>query len=106
MGSLLRLHILRKLVERLIDIHGQHEHQELMDERLHLPLLDQFGGEEIAQGISGISNVYKHYDQTIKQVKILSENEQKMAHRLDLIQFQFDEIQNANLKLNEDEELY
>ena len=39
--------ILREIGRTLIDIHGQHEHQELMDESLHLPLLDQFGGDKI-----------------------------------------------------------
>ena len=43
--------------------------------------------------------------QLMKQLKSLSQNEQQMVHRLDLIQFQFEEIQNAELKLHEDEQL-
>jgi DNA repair protein RecN (Recombination protein N) len=104
-GKLVTISILREIGRTLIDIHGQHEHQELMDERLHLPLLDQFGGEKIASALTEYQKLYKRYETASKQLNGLSQNEQQMVHRLDLIQFQFDEIQKADLKLREDEEL-
>ncbi|KMY50744.1 DNA repair protein RecN [Peribacillus loiseleuriae] len=104
-GKLVTIALLREIGRTLIDIHGQHEHQELMDGRLHLQLLDQFGGEKIAKALGEYQKLYKEYDHAMKQLLKLSQNEQQMVHRLDLIQFQFDEIQQANLKLNEDEEL-
>jgi DNA repair protein RecN (Recombination protein N) len=105
-GKLVTISTLREIGSTLVDIHGQHEHQELMNDSSHLPLLDQFGAEEISSALNGYHSIYKKYEQTAKKLKNLSENEQKMAHRLDLIQFQFDEIQKAELKLNEDEELF
>ena len=105
-GKLVTIAILREIGRTLIDIHGQHEHQELMDERLHLPLLDQFGGEELLTALSEYQKLYKRYDTAVKQLKNLSQNEQQMVHRLDLIQFQFEEIQKAELKLHEDEQLF
>jgi DNA repair protein RecN (Recombination protein N) len=105
-GKLVTIAILREIGRTLIDIHGQHEHQELLDETRHIQLLDQFGGEQIAAALSEYQSVYKKYDETLARLKSLSENEQKMAHRLDLIQFQLDEIHKANLQLNEDEELF
>lgn len=104
-GKLVTIAILREIGRTLIDIHGQHEHQELMDERLHLPLLDQFGGEKIATALTEYQKLYKRYEIASKQLNNLSQNEQQMVHRLDLIQFQSEEIQKADLKLNEDEEL-
>lgn len=104
-GKLVTISTLREIGSTLIDIHGQHEHQELMDEMMHINLLDQFGGEKISESLLEYSKVYHAYDQKVKQLKSLSENDQQMAHRLDLIQFQLGEIQSANLKLNEDEEL-
>ncbi|AOH55648.1 DNA repair protein RecN [Peribacillus muralis] len=104
-GKLVTIAILREIGRTLIDIHGQHEHQELMDERLHLPLLDQFGGEKIASALTEYQKLYKRYEFASKQLNDLSQNEQQMVHRLDLIQFQFDEIQKADLKFQEDEEL-
>ncbi|HYK73299.1 MAG TPA: AAA family ATPase, partial [Pseudoneobacillus sp.] len=105
-GKLVTISILREVGSRLVDIHGQHEHQELMNESSHLQLLDQFGASEITPALKEYQDIFRKYEQTVKKLKNLSENEQKMAHRLDLIQFQFDEIQNANLKLHEDTELY
>lgn len=104
-GKLVTIAVLREVGSSLIDIHGQHEHQELMDETRHINLLDQFGAEEILSALSEYQHVYRSYEQTQKKLKSLSENEQQMAHRLDLIQFQHDEIQSANLRINEDEEL-
>ncbi|RFU66085.1 DNA repair protein RecN [Peribacillus glennii] len=104
-GKLVTIAVLREIGRTLIDIHGQHEHQELMDERLHIPLLDQFGGRKLAEAIKEYEKLYKQYDAAAKQLKKLSQNEQQMVHRLDLIQFQHEEIQKADLKLQEDEQL-
>ncbi|UTE76281.1 DNA repair protein RecN [Rossellomorea sp. KS-H15a] len=104
-GKLVTIAIMREVGASLIDIHGQHEHQELMNESLHLSLLDQFGGKDIASGLSSYGQVYKEYLSIYKQLNRLNDNEQEMAHRLDLIQFQLKEIQDANLQLKEDEEL-
>lgn len=104
-GKLVTISTLREIGGTLVDIHGQHEHQELMDDSLHLALLDQYGFEEIAPSLSEYQAIFRRYEQTMAKLKHLSENEQQTAHRLDLIQFQFDEIQKADLKLHEDEEL-
>lgn len=104
-GKLVTISTLREIGSTLVDIHSQHEHQELMDETQHLSLLDQFGCEEIAASISEYQSVFHRYEQILQILNRLSENEQQTAHRLDLIQFQFAEIEKACLKLNEDEEL-
>lgn len=104
-GKLVTISTLREIGSTLIDIHGQHEHQELMDESKHQKLLDQFGAKTISSQLEEYSRLYRSYEQTAKKLRSLSENEQKMAHRLDLIQFQYDEIQKAQLMINEDVEL-
>jgi DNA repair protein RecN (Recombination protein N) len=105
-GKLVTISTLREIGATIVDIHGQHEHQELMNESSHLPLLDQYGAAEINQALKEYQAVFNQFEQTTKKLKSLNENEQQMAHRLDLIQFQFDEIQNANLKPKEDETLF
>ncbi|MCM3566671.1 DNA repair protein RecN [Neobacillus mesonae] len=105
-GKLVTISTLREIGASLVDIHGQHEHQELMDETRHLPLLDQYGGKEIAASLNEYQQIFHRFEQTQSRLKALSENDQQMAHRLDLILFQYDEIQKANLKLHEDDELY
>jgi DNA repair protein RecN (Recombination protein N) len=105
-GKLVTISTLREIGATLVDIHSQHEHQDLMDETRHLLLLDQFGNEDISHSHAEYQEVFRRYEQTFQRLKALTENEQQTAHRLDLIQFQFEEIQNAQLKLNEDEELF
>ncbi|MGX1263821.1 DNA repair protein RecN (Recombination protein N) [Rossellomorea marisflavi] len=104
-GKLVTIATMREIGSTLIDIHGQHEHQELMNEHLHLTLLDQFGGKDIASSLTAYLDVFDEYQSVARQLKRLNENEQEMAHRLDLIQFQQKEIQDAELRLHEDDEL-
>jgi DNA repair protein RecN (Recombination protein N) len=104
-GKLVTIALLREVGQTLVDIHGQHEHQELMDPDLHLSLLDQFGGTAVQKELQAFSDIYKSYKDVEKRLLELTENEQKVAHRLDLLQFQAEEIGNAELSVNEEEEL-
>lgn len=105
-GKLVTISTLREIGATIVDIHGQHEHQELMNESSHLPLLDQFGAREINLALKEYQSLFNQFEQKTKKLKSLNENDQQMAHRLDLIQFQLDEIQKAKLKPNEDETLF
>lgn len=102
-GKLVTIAVLREVGQLLVDIHGQHDNQELMNEENHLSLLDQYGGQEVKDALEAYLDVYRHYDGLKKKITQLSENEQEMAHRLDLLQFQLDEIEKADLQPKEDE---
>jgi DNA repair protein RecN (Recombination protein N) len=104
-GKLVTIAILREMGGSLVDIHGQHEHQELMDETKHLSLLDQFGSKQITKSLSEYEQIYAKYEQAIRKLKSLNDNEQQMAQRVDLYQFQLNEIVQAELQLDEDEKL-
>ncbi|AST92439.1 DNA repair protein RecN [Sutcliffiella cohnii] len=104
-GKLVTISVLREVGRTLVDIHGQHEHQELMNADLHIDLLDQFGNETINKCVEAYNNVYDHYKSLEVRLNDLTTNEQQMAHRLDLIQFQLEEINNAKLQPKEEEEL-
>lgn len=104
-GKLVTISILREIGGTLIDIHSQHEHQALMNESLHLSFLDQYGSSEIAAALCNYQEIYKQYERVEKQLHQLHDNEQEMAHRLDLLQFQRNEIQTAELQIDEDETL-
>ncbi|MGM0846106.1 MAG: DNA repair protein RecN [Bacillota bacterium] len=104
-GKLVTIAILRELGSTLIDIHGQHEHQELMNENLHLTLLDQFASTQLKTSLHNYKEVFKEFEAVQNRLKKYNESEQEMAHRLDLIQFQLSEIENAALEPGEDETL-
>lgn len=104
-GKLVTLGILREIGRTLIDIHGQHEHQDLMNSERHLPMIDQFDEKLTVPAMEEYQRLYSQFLKLKKQLVGLTENEQKMAHRLDLIQFQLTEIKNANLEPGEEETL-
>lgn len=101
-GKLVTIAVLREIGRLLVDIHGQHDNQELMDEHHHLHLLDEFGGEEVKRAKGDYLELYNRYVELSNRLKRLSDNEQEMAHRLDLIQFQLNEIESAGLEPEED----
>jgi DNA repair protein RecN (Recombination protein N) len=101
-GKLVTLGILREIGQTLLDIHGQHEHQELMDHDQHIHLLDQFCEESILPSLEEYQELYKKFQGLQSQLKNLTENEQQLAHRLDLLQFQLQEISSSELEPGED----
>ncbi|SHF59405.1 DNA repair protein RecN [Ornithinibacillus halophilus] len=104
-GKLVTLAILREFGKTLIDIHSQHETQSLMDSDRHIDLLDYYDYERVSQVKTEYTKLYSQLRTLKNRYKELSENEQEMAHRLDLLQFQLNELEQAQLEPNEDEEL-
>ncbi|MFB5087838.1 DNA repair protein RecN [Psychrobacillus sp. PGGUH221] len=104
-GKLVTIGILREIGASLIDIHGQHESQELMDEKAHIYLLDQFAGEKIRLVKESYKELFTKYKKLKKDLATLTENEQQIAHKIDLFTFQVDEINDANLIVGEEEQL-
>jgi DNA repair protein RecN (Recombination protein N) len=104
-GKLVTTSTLKEIGGLLVDIHGQHESQDLMNQEHHLSMLQHFDSHSIEPLLKAYQESFETYTSLKKKLKNLTENEQQMAHRLDLIQFQLSEIQNANLKENEDEKL-
>jgi DNA repair protein RecN (Recombination protein N) len=102
-GALATAAALRDLSERLVELHGQHEHQALLDPLTHLPLLDEFAGHDtlVAQVASAWAEVRSLRDQLDRSQM----NAREKAARLELIDFQLGEIQKALPKPGEDEEL-
>ena len=94
---------LRILGSQLIDIHGQHDGQQLLDESCHLAYLDSFG--ELEPALSAYREEYAKLDALRKQIASLQMDETEKARRLDILQFQIDELESAHLRLGEEEEL-
>ena len=104
-GKLVTIGILREIGSSLIDIHGQHESQELMDDKAHIHLLDQFAGEELKVVKESYTELFTKYKKWKKELATLTENEQQIAHKIDLYTFQVEEIADANLVIGEEEQL-
>ncbi|HCT96617.1 DNA repair protein RecN [Vagococcus sp.] len=104
-GHLVNTQALKKVGQLLVDIHGQHEHQELMDSERHLSFLDQYGGESLALLKTRYQELFESYQANVRLLRNYQQNEREHAQRMDMLQFQHDEIAEANLKIGEEEAL-
>ncbi|TCS96372.1 DNA repair protein RecN [Hazenella coriacea] len=104
-GRMVTLAMLKQIGRKLIDISGQHEHQSLLHIDEHLEWLDQFGGEWILPLRRQYEEKYQQFQKIEKEIKRLSIDQKEIAQRMDLYQFQLEEIQSAQLVAGEDEEL-
>ncbi|RTE09700.1 DNA repair protein RecN [Paenibacillus whitsoniae] len=104
-GQLVNMTMLRKTGEWLVNIHGQHEHQSLLQVEEHIHSLDAFGDEEIEVVKAAYEASYNAYIRIEKELRDLQETSKQALQMLDLYRFQIDEISSAKLKVGEDEAL-
>lgn len=102
-GALTTSSALRDLCGGLVDLHGQHEHQVLLDPASHLDLLDEFAGA--APERSQVAEAYGRWSALGGERDRLLTGEREKAARAEFLQFQLGEIDRANPKPGEDEEL-
>ena len=103
-GMMVNLATLRKVGETLIDIHGQNEHQELMKPENHIDLLDEYDKKTSELRIQ-YQVVYQNYRKLKLSMEKKEADEKAWVQRLDMLNFQVKEIEEAGLKINEEDEL-
>ena len=94
---------LRALGARLLNIHGQHDGQQLLDEEQHIVYLDSFGRVE-SLAIT-YAEKYKNFTDIRRQIGALQMDEAEKARRVDTLQYQIEELRRAKLTSGEEEEL-
>ncbi len=99
------LSMLRQLSGCLVDIHGQHEHQSLLQASSHLRLLDSFGREDLHKRKEEYRKAYRQLREVERAIAEINQNERERNQRLDLLRFQADEIDKAQLREGEEDEL-
>lgn len=104
-GVLVNLKTLALIGRYLVDIQGQHDMQQLLNADEHLVLLDNFGDDELAEKKAAYHDIYQKYTQLVARLRRIQTQKQDVAQKLDLLTFQRDELQNAALKPNEEDEL-
>lgn len=102
-GQMVNLSMLREIGEQLVNIHGQHEHQNLLKAERHLGLLDTYGESRIGPLKSIYQERYSAFAKVEKELRELQESSQKAYQMLDMYRFQLEEISAAALKAGEDE---
>lgn len=102
-GRSVNLSLLRQIASPLIDIHGQGEHLSLLKPRSHLPLLDAFAG--LSAERDAVAQQAAHLQTIRRELENLRQDERFKAQRLDMLQYQIQEIGAANLQEGEEDEL-
>lgn len=104
-GRIVTLSMYRQIGELLVDIYGQNHQQSLLLKEKHLTLLDSFGGEQLKKQLEGLLEIVKEYRQVVNQLCELQRDEADKARQLDVFNYQIKEIDEADLKKNEEEQL-
>ena len=94
---------LKALGGRLLNIHGQHDGQALLDEEQHLVYLDSFGKTEDL--INAYTEKYKRFTEIKRQIQTLEMDEAEKERRVDTLRYQLEELRRAKLRPGEEEEL-
>ena len=104
-GQTVALSVLKELGQQLVDIHGQHQHQSLLNPDYHIEILDRLGGEPIAGCKQKVSSLYTRWRTILNDIDMISRSERDSERMKDLLSYQINEIENARLKPGEDDEL-
>ena len=104
-GETVPLKKVREVADILIDIHGQQQHQSLLYEKNQLDILDQFAHEKTAPLLENIAQLHKEYTALKKELEENGLNEEERARELNFLEYQIEEIGQAQLKVGEDQEL-
>lgn len=105
-GRLVTVNELKEVGKVLIDIHGQHDNQSLLDEKKHIEVIDNFAGQELLKIKEEYLSLYYERKKILEDIERLGGEPEKRIKNMEFLKFQIDEIENANLKIGEEEELF
>lgn len=104
-GRMVTVTELKNFMKQFIEIHGQNDNQDLLDSKLHLNYLDGFIGGKISKEKSEYQGLYNKYCDIKQELANNFGDEKERQRKLDLLQYQVKEIEEAGLKVGEEEEL-
>ena len=104
-GQLATVALLKQIGPYLIDIHGQNEHFLLLNEEKHLGLLDEFAHHQMGDLIAEYDEAYAKVVAAKQELRALQTAEKEDAQRVDMLKFQLQEIEEANIYVGEEEQL-
>lgn len=101
-GQMVNLSVLRAIGQHLVDIHGQHDQEELMRPQLHIQMLDEFGDTDFLELKQSYQTNFDAYRQMRKQLLEIKKNQEEHKARIEMLEFQMAEIESAALQPAED----
>ena len=102
-GETVTLSILKEVSSLLIDIHGQHEHQSLLNKKIHLEIIDSYGKKDIEPVKVQVAEAYHKFKKLEKELKATDIDEEERLREISFLEFEIQEIEQARLMDGEDE---
>jgi len=104
-GQTVTMSMLKEISGSLLDVHGQHEHQSLLNPSSHIELLDRFGGKKLSDHLLELQSLYSDHQKLEAKLKHLMGDDKTRAQMIDILKYQIKEIEDAHLKAGEEETL-
>ncbi len=104
-GNTATVGMLKRFTALLVDVHGQSEHYYLLKTAHQLDLLDKIGGEDLSKIKNLLKELYAEYKNLLKEIDLLGGDDSQREFRLDILNFQINEIETCSLKEDEENEL-
>ncbi len=104
-GRLVTLAQLRQIGDRLVDLHGQHQHQSLLRVEVHREILDGFGDTEHGRALDEFHALFERYSAVVARLRSLNRDEREIERQKGVLEYQVREISEAELTPGEDESL-
>lgn len=104
-GELVTVGMLERLLSNIVEIHGQHEHQRILHRDFQLEVFDKLGGETLINQKSRVKELFNNLKNLYSERDEIYSKEKERQQRIDLLSFQIEEIEKANLRVGEEEEL-
>ena len=101
-GQMVNLSVLRAIGQHLVDIHGQHDQEELMRPQLHIQMLDEFGDTDFLELKQSYQTNFDAYRKMRRQLLEIKKNQEEHKARIEMLKFQMAEIESAALQPGED----
>lgn len=104
-GRMVTVNELKEFMSKFVEIHGQNDNQNLLDNKKHIKYLDSFSGKELKKIKEQYETLYEERNKIKQDLKANYGDEKERERKLDLLQYQVDEIEEAQLKVGEETEL-
>ncbi len=104
-GEVVPLATLHLIADSLVDVHGQHTHQSLLDPKKHMHMVDEFNASEIIPVRNKVAELYRAYTEVERKLNSGFVSAEERERRIDILAYQINEIETAHLYAGEEEEI-
>ncbi|TGD21708.1 DNA repair protein RecN [Companilactobacillus suantsaicola] len=104
-NELVKTNVLRQVGKFLVEIHGQNQQQELLDEDNHINILDRFADDKFQNDLLTYSKLFTAYQEKKSRLRTIQKNSQNLVQRIDMLKFQIEDIDSAKITAGEDDQL-